>query len=250
MLIFTDTGFFKSGGDRLAEYLETPNETTVFIFNESEVDERSKLYKVLKEKGTVAQLDFQTREALQGVIAGFLRKEGKRISTDTANRILDKTGTDMAMLRSELEKLVTYCMDSEVITTEDVETICSENIEDRIFDLLDAVSEKNAKKTMELYYDLLALKEPPIKLLTLIERQYNQLLQIRLLRDGGELKDTIAEKLNIRGYFIGRYMAQVAKYTAAELEDILKRSVQTDEDIKCGRISDTLGVETLLVSLL
>lgn len=250
VMVFRDTGLFKSGGDQLAEYLKEPCESTVFIFAETDVDERSKLYKIVAEKGTAAQIDYQSREALQGVIGNFLKKEGKKISVETANRILDKTGTDMAMLRSELEKLVSYCMDKEVITTEDVEMICSENIEDRIFDLLDAIADRNPNKTMELYYDLLALKVPPIKLLSLLEKQYNQLLQIKLLRDSGELKETIAQKLAIRGYFINKYMSQASKYTAKELRKCLKLCVQTDEDIKTGHISDTLGVETLLVSLL
>lgn len=250
VMVLRDTGLFKSGGEQLAEYLENPCETAVFIFCESEVDERSKLYKAVAQHGTVAQIDYQTRESLQGVIGSFLKREGKMISVGTANRILDKTGTDMAMLRSELEKLVTYCLDKDVITDEDVDTICSENIEDRIFDMLDAIADKNADKTMELYYDLLALKVPPIKLLSLLEKQYNQLLQIRLLRDDGEQKDIIAQKMAIRSYFIGKYMSQASRYSATELKKMLQHCVQTDEDIKMGRISDVLGVETLLISLL
>lgn len=250
VMVFTDTGLFKTGGDQLAEYLNEPCESAAFIFCESEVDERSKLYKTVAAKGNVAQIDFQSRERLQGVIGSFLKKENKKISLDTANRILDKIGTDMAMLRSELEKLVTYCMDRDIITDEDVDTICSENIEDRIFDMLDAIADRNARRTMDLYYDLLALKQPPIKTLALLERQYNQLLQVRLLRDAGELKDTIAQKLSIRGYFIGKYMAQASRYSAQELKRILKRCIQTDEEIKTGKITDVLGVETLLISLL
>ena len=250
IMVLRDTGLFKSGGDQLAEYMDSPCETAAFIFCESEVDERSKLYKAVAQKGTVAQIDYQTRESLQGVIGAFLKKEGKMISVVTANKILDKTGTDMAMLRSELEKLVTYCLDKDVITDEDVDTICSENIEDRVFDMLDAIADKNADKTMELYYDLLALKVPAIKMLSLLEKQYNQLLQIRLLRDDGEQKDAIAQKMGIRSYFINKYMSQASRYTAAELKKILNRCVQTDEDIKTGHITDVLGVETLLISLL
>ncbi|MCR4616826.1 MAG: DNA polymerase III subunit delta [Lachnospiraceae bacterium] len=250
VMVFQDTGLFKSGGDQLADYLNSPCESTVFIFCESEVDERCRLYKLVKENGAVSQIDEQTRETLQSVIGVFLKKEGKRISVETAGRILDKTGNDMAMLRSELEKLVTYCMDKDVIETQDVEIICSQNIEDKIFELLDAISEKNAKKAMDLYYDMLALKEPPIKLLVLMEKQFNQLLQIRLLRDAGELKDTIATKVGLNPYFMSSYMNRASKYTAKELRGIFERAIQTDEDIKNGRISDTLGVETLILSLL
>jgi DNA polymerase-3 subunit delta len=250
VMLFQDTGLFKSGGDQLAEYLQTPPEFDVFIFCESEVDERCKLYKTVKESGLAAQIDEQTRESLQSVIGVFLKKEGKRISVETASRILDKTGNDMAMLRSELEKLVTYCMDKDVIEMEDVETICSQNIEDKIFELLDAIAEKNARRAMDLYYDMLALKEPPIKLLVLMEKQYNQLLQIRLLRDSGELKDTIAGKVGINPYFISSYMNRASRYTSEELRSIFERCIQTDEDIKTGHISDTLGVETLILSFL
>ena len=250
VMVFQDTGLFKSGGDQLADYLQSPCETSVFIFCENEVDERCRLYKTVKEKGAVAQIDEQTRETLQSVIGVFLKKEGKRISVETAGRILDKTGNDMAMLRSELEKLVSYCMDKDVIETEDVEIICSQNIEDKIFELIDAISEKNARKAMELYYDMLALKEPPIKLLVLMEKQFNQLLQIRLLRDEGEQRDTIASKVGINPYFISSYMNRASKYSAGELRRIFELAIETDEEIKTGKISDVLGVETLILSLL
>ena len=250
VMVFQDTGLFKSGGDQLADYLQSPCETSVFIFCENEVDERCRLYKTVKEKGAVAQIDEQTRETLQSVIGVFLKKEGKRISVETAGRILDKTGNDMAMLRSELEKLVSYCMDKDVIETEDVEIICCQNIEDKIFELIDAISEKNARKAMELYYDMLALKEPPIKLLVLMEKQFNQLLQIRLLRDEGEQRDTIASKVGINPYFISSYMNRASKYSAGELRRIFELAIETDEEIKTGKISDVLGVETLILSLL
>ena len=250
VMVFQDTGLFKSGGDQLADYLQSPCETSVFVFCENDVDERSRLYKTVKEKGAVAQIDEQTRETLQSVIGVFLKKDGKRISVETAGRILDKTGNDMAMLRSELEKLVSYCMDKDVIETEDVEIICSQNVEDKIFELIDAISEKNARKAMELYYDMLALKEPPIKLLVLMEKQFNQLLQIRLLRDEGEQRDTIASKAGINTYFIGSYMNRASKYSAEELRHIFELAIETDEEIKTGKISDVLGVETLILSLL
>ncbi len=40
VMFFKDTGLFKSGGEKLAEYLANPNDTTFFVFTESEVDKR------------------------------------------------------------------------------------------------------------------------------------------------------------------------------------------------------------------
>ena len=41
VILIENSGLFKSGGEQMAEYLNTQNETTVFIFVESEVDKRS-----------------------------------------------------------------------------------------------------------------------------------------------------------------------------------------------------------------
>ena len=65
---------------------------------------------------------------------------------------LEKTGTDMERIRQELEKLICYCMEKESITEEDVAVICSEQTENKIFDMINAMAEKKQKKAMELYY--------------------------------------------------------------------------------------------------
>ena len=47
VIFLTDSGLFKSGGEKMAEYLASPNETTYFVFTESEIDKRSKLFKTV-----------------------------------------------------------------------------------------------------------------------------------------------------------------------------------------------------------
>ena len=51
VIFLTDSGLFSSGGEQMAEYLTSPNETCVFIFRESEVHKRSKLYKTVNTIG-------------------------------------------------------------------------------------------------------------------------------------------------------------------------------------------------------
>lgn len=56
LIVFENTGLFKSSGADLAEYIKTMPETTYFIFVEEEVDKRSKLYKAVKAKGHIVEL--------------------------------------------------------------------------------------------------------------------------------------------------------------------------------------------------
>lgn len=64
LIVFENTGLFKSSGADLAEYIKTMPETTYFIFVEEEVDKRSKLYKAVKPKGHIVELPFQDESTL------------------------------------------------------------------------------------------------------------------------------------------------------------------------------------------
>ena len=65
LIVFENTGLFKSSGADLAEYIKTMPETTYFIFVEEEVDKRSKLYKAVKAKGHIVELPFQDESTLK-----------------------------------------------------------------------------------------------------------------------------------------------------------------------------------------
>lgn len=91
-------------------------------------------------------------------------------------RFITKTGNDMENIDRELEKLICYCMDRDTIEEEQVEAICVEQTENKIFEMINAISEKRQKQALDLYYDLLTLKEPPMRILFLILRQFQKLM--------------------------------------------------------------------------
>ena len=161
LLLIEDSGFFKNANQQLADYIPSIPEGTIMLFVESEVDKRGKLYKAVNKKGSVVEFTAQNEQTLTRWILGILKSEKKMITSGAMKLFLEKTGTDMERIRQELEKLICYCMEKESITEEDVAVICSEQTENKIFDMINAMAEKKQKKAMELYYDLLALKEPP-----------------------------------------------------------------------------------------
>lgn len=52
-----------------------------------------------------------------------------------------------------------------MITDEDVETICTTQVTNKIFDMITAIAARQTRKAMDLYEDLLTLKEPPMRIL-------------------------------------------------------------------------------------
>ena len=247
VMFFKDTGLFKSGGEKLAEYLASPNDTTFFVFTESEVDKRSKLYKAVQSKGYAAEFTVQDENSLKRWIAGILGREGKKISENTAQLLLSKTGTDMENIQMELEKLFCYTLDKNEILPEDVEEICITRTENKIFDMIRAVAQKQQKKAMDLYYDLLALKEPPMRILFLIARQFNQLLQMKELKNQGYDQNSIASHMKIQPFIVKNSWRQMESFTYEELERAVRECVEAEEAVKTGCMNDQMSVEMLIV---
>lgn len=247
VIFISNSGLFKSGGEKMAEYLASPNETTFFVFTESEVDKRSKLFKAVQSKGYAAEFAIQDENTLKRWVAGILNKEGKKIKEGTVQLFLSKTGTDMENIHMELEKLICYCMDQDVITDEDVNTICTNRISNHIFDMINAIADKQTAKALQLYYDLLALKEPPMRILFLIARQYNLLLQTKELKSKGYDNRTIATKIGVPPFVAGKYVTQASRFKTADLRRSLTQCVESEEAVKTGRLNDMMSVEMLIL---
>ena len=250
VIFIENSGLFKSGGEKMAEYLTAPNETTYFVFTESDVDKRSKLYKTVKAEGCAVEFAAQDENTLKRWVAGMLKKEGKRVTEATVQRFLTKTGTDMENIHMELEKLVCYCMDRDVVTDEDVEAVCTSRISNHIFDMINAIADGQQKKALQLYYDLLALKEPPMRILFLIARQCNMLLQVKGMKASGFDNKAIGSRVGLPPFIAGKYAVQAGRFKTADLKKAVEQCVETEEAVKTGRMNDVMSVEVLILSVL
>lgn len=247
VIVVENSGLFKGGGDVLADYLKEAAPYTFFVFSEKEVDKRNRLYKVVKDKGYISEFGEQDENTLTRWIAGLVKKENMEMDRAAIALLLYKTGTDMENIRRELEKCVCYCMKRGRITSQDVEEICTERLSNRIFDMINFVAAGRQEQALKLYYDLLALKEPPMRILFLISRQFNMLLQTKMLREKGYDKRIISEKLGVAPFIAGKYMDQASRFKRSTLLRALKDCVQAEEDVKTGMIGDVMSVELLMI---
>jgi DNA polymerase-3 subunit delta len=159
---------------------------------------------------------------------------------------LERTGDDMENIKTELEKLVCYTMGRDVITKEDVEAVGTVHVTNRIFDMVSAIVAGNKKKAMDLYEDLLTLKEPPMRIMFLIARQFNQLLQVKELASKGNDRGAVASKLKIPPFVAGKLLAQAKGFTREQILSYVEFCVEAEEAVKTGKLSDRLAVELLI----
>ncbi|MCR4704542.1 MAG: DNA polymerase III subunit delta [Lachnospiraceae bacterium] len=247
VIIIENSGLFKAGGEEMASYLGGISESAYFLFAEKEIDRRSKLFKAVQSGGRAIEFGVQDDATLQKWVMGLISAEGKKISPRDVAYFLTSVGSDMSNIKTELEKLVCYAMKRDTITAADIDAVCTREITDHVFEMVDAIAVRDRRKAMRLYQDLLALKVPPLRTLALIARQYNLLLQVRMLLASYRDPYTIADKTGINKYFVKKYISQASAFTADALKSALERAVDTEEAVKTGRLSEKLCVELLLV---
>lgn len=247
IILLEDTGFFKNKCEELADYMKSLPDYLVLVFSESEVDKRSRMYKAVKSGGRVTEFAKQDEKTLMRWAAGILGKEGRKITQRDMELFLTKTGTDMGNIRMELEKLITYTEGQDIVSAEDIEAVCVTQITNKIFDMVRAVTEKNQKRALELYYDLLTLKEPPMRILFLLAKQFRQLLLTKKMSGEGASQNEIATRLGVPSFVVRNISACARSYTVEELEHAVEDFVDAEEAVKTGRLGDVLSVELLIV---
>ncbi len=247
LIVVENSGFFKNATPELASYIKDMPDTACFLFVETEVDKRGKLYKAVKAKGRAVELGRQDEKTLLYWIAGQVKKENKQIREQTARYLVARTGDDMENLSHELEKLFSYTLGRTEITVEDIEAVCTVQITNRIFDMVEAVAVRRQKKALDYYYDLLALKEPPMRILYLLSRQFRLLLQVKDLKKKGYDKGAVAKAAGLHPFVAGKYIQQCRNFSEEELRKIMEDAADTEELVKTGRLSDKMSVELFIV---
>lgn len=247
VIILENSGLCKSGGDTLAEYLKQPAESVLFVLVETQVDKRCRLFKTIKDGGRVCEFAAQNEMTLKKWIYSLSKQDNKVIDELTINHFLEKTGMEMSNIRTEWEKLMCYCMDKEVIAPADIDAVCTQRVSNRIFEMVAAIAEKRQQEALDMYHDLLTLKEPPMGILALIARQFNLMLQVKELQMKNINNRQIGEKVGLAPFIVQKYEKQAARFKIRELKESLAACVEADEAVKTGKLNDVLSVELLII---
>ena len=249
LIIIENSGWFKTGRSEsavMADYLDCCPDTAVIVFIEDEADKRNRLYKKIDETGYICRLDHPTESAMEKWAGGILNCEGKKITLADMQYFLSLTGLDMQKARNELDKLISYTGSRDVITRADIDAITTATETNRIFDMVRDITQGRRREAMTLYSDLLSLKEPPMRILFLIARQFDQLLSVKDHMMAGHRADQIASALKIPSRAVEGMMRQVRNYDRSLLISYVERCVQLEEDIKTGNIPEQLAVELII----
>ncbi|MDR2649216.1 MAG: DNA polymerase III subunit delta [Clostridiales bacterium] len=237
----------KADSEEAADILRDIPESTVLAFVEDEVDKRLRLFKKVGETGRIVEFKTPTDKELSEWVKNMIKKRGGGIARDAVSALLRATAHNMEALSAEIEKLTGYVGEGAEIKVSDIESVCAPALETQIFDLVGAVGDKKPARALDIFSNMLLMKEQPLVVLTMITRQFRLVLQSKAMAEKGRSNNDIANFLSIRGFVVTECLRQANGFKTDDLIAALKDCLEADMNIKSGRIADKLAVETLIV---
>jgi len=229
-------------------YFEKPNPDVILIIAMQELlPETSLLGGALFKYAFIEKVKDMEKKDYPDFIKNMFKKYQYQISDDAVEALLERTNLDFNLINQEAEKLMLFAYDTKEINEKAVILLVSRNLEENIFELTNALLSKNQTKTIEIFYDLVARNEDPLRILTNIVGKVRELMHTKLLLDKGYRQDQIAEHFHIksgRAYYLVKN-AQGVNF--AQLENHIKKLSKLDYEIKSGKIDKKLGLELYLL---
>ncbi len=258
VVLCENTGLFKKTDEDFTEYLSSIPETAVLVFVERETDGRSKALKKAKQVGIVSEMTLPNDKTLMVWMIKRVENSGKKMTQAAWNEFLSRTRSDtkkkaeqsgdtMFRMDREMEKLLAYTNDREVIDITDVQEICVGQLEAKVFDMIGALAEKNSKRMMLLYHDLLLAKTPPMQIFAILVRQFRQMLLVREMHKNHMGQEEIAKAAGIPGFAVAKNLSQSKRFSTDMMRSLLSEAESYEKKVKTGLLNDQMAVELLMV---
>jgi DNA polymerase III subunit delta len=229
-------------------YLEKPNPDVILIISVPELlKDTTPLGSALFKYAFIEKVKEMEKSDYPDFIKNMFKKFQYTITDAAVEALLERTNLDFNLINQEAEKLMLYAYDTKEINEKAVLLLVSRNLEENIFELTNALLSKNQTKTIEIFYDLVARNEDPLRILNNIVGKVRELMHTKLLLEKGYRQDQIAEHFHMksgRAYYLVKN-AQSIQFSA--LETHLKKLSKLDYDIKSGKIDKKLGLELYLL---
>ncbi len=229
-------------------YLEKPNPDVILLVVQNELlPEDSPLGSALFKYSYIEKIKEMDKTEYPDFVKNMFKKYQYMITDDAVEALLERTNLDFTLINQEAEKLMLFAYDTKEINEKAVLLLVSRNLEENIFELTNALLAKNQPKTIEIFYDLVARNEDPLRILNNIVGKVRELMHTKLLIEKGYRQEQIAEHFHMksgRAYYLVKN-AQSISFSV--LENHLKKLSKLDYDIKSGKIDKKLGLELYLL---
>jgi DNA polymerase-3 subunit delta len=180
-------------------------------------------------------------------VHGLLRVQRKRIPPAALHRLVGSFGRDISGLYNAVNNLIIYTAQRDTISEADVAQFTGPDMESSVFDLVDALQEKDIPKALfVLRFMLEENKNKAPQIIGMINHCLTGMLKAKLLNNRGVREDEIISRLKVPYWRGRRFIARSRGISAAAILKIRRALREADFNIKTGRREALLELEVFL----
>jgi DNA polymerase III subunit delta len=209
--------------EKLEAYIENPLISTIFVvsYKEKKVDGRTRLAKLLKEKGVVLTTKKLYDNQLPEWTEELVQAKEHTISQKALMLLVDHIGNDLSRIENEIDKILINLSNRKTITEEDVEKYVGVSKDFNVFELQAALATKNLPKAIQIiqYFEANPKVAPIQLILPSLYSFFSKVFMIYGLNARDE--KTAAASLDINPFFIKDYLKAASIYSYPEVERLI-----------------------------
>lgn len=239
---------------QLKEYLKKVPSECVLIMHYPLENDREKPSQVFNSISAMKEVCGCKLDKLKGIelnrkVKEMFDKRKKKINRSDLSFFCSVVDNNMSIIENEVEKLCAFTEGRE-ITKKDIEEIMPQKGENDIFNLVDSLSQRKVNRAIDILNELVYRGEPVTMILSMIERQFKNLLYIKLYMDQGKNKEEISSKLKLHPYVCENMMKQSTKFKEQRLKNILDLCIDAEKRIKTSTTDSKVEMEILIMNTL
>jgi DNA polymerase-3 subunit delta len=209
--------------EKLDAYVESPLTSTIFVvsYKDKKVDGRSKLAKVLKQKGEMLTTKKLYENQLPEWANNMVHSKGFTITQKAVLLLVDHIGNDLQRISNEIDKLLVNLSGSKNITEDDIEKYVGISKEYNVFELTDALGRKDLVKAIRIirYFGENPKAGPIQMVLPALHNFFSKTYSVFGVQGGDE--KSIASALGVPPFFVKDYIIAAKRYGFAGVEQAL-----------------------------
>ena len=208
---------------KLESYIQQPLGSTVFVvsYKDKKVDGRSKLAKLLRDKGELLSTKKMYDNQLPEWVTGLLQSKGLTINQKALNLLIDHIGNDLTRIKSEIEKIQINLGARKAIHEDDIENFVGISKEYNAFELQSALGRKDLSGALRIiqYFESNP-KAAPIQLV--LPALYSFFSKVYMIFGiPGPDEKTTAAAIGVSPYYVRDYLQAAKNYGFAGTENAL-----------------------------
>lgn len=209
--------------DKLENYAENPQPTTVLVFNYKykKLDKRKKVTKLIAKNGLI----YESKKLYENQVSDWIRRvlSGKKFNIEpkASQMLVEFLGTDLSKISNELDKLISVLPTNTIINAQHIEENIGISKDFNNFELRKAVGQRDVVKANRIinYFAQNPKNNPLVMTISLLNSFFTQLLSYHGLQDKSKM--SVAKALGVNPFFVGDYVEAARNYPMRKVSQVI-----------------------------